>query len=98
MAGIVEGVEHELDSLEPVGHIDLGIADVVADGEADSDAVDRLDDEAVAGAVDPLVAGRAHALVVAIDNPAFGIDQVEAVYGGDELIMGILQESYFICS
>lgn len=26
------------------------------------------------------------------------LDQVEAVYRGDELIMGILQESYFICS
>ena len=48
-AGAVKGVDHEGHTLFPVGHVDLGPADVVANGQADADAPDVVCHQAVSG-------------------------------------------------
>ena len=78
-AGVVEGVDHERHAALAVGHVDLRPADVIADGQPDADAANVPHDQVVAGRIVLLVAASAHALVIAVHNPAVGSDQVKAI-------------------
>ena len=64
----MEGVDHQRHALLPVGDVNLRPADVAADGESDSHALNVVRDQAIAGGVMLLVARGTHALVVSVHH------------------------------
>ena len=93
-AGIVERVEHEGDATLAVGGVDLGIADVVADGKADPDSSDCPRHQTLACGVDLLIGWGAHALVVAVCNSAAPVHDVQAVGGFGLSVKEVTRSQY----
>ncbi len=77
--GVVEGMDHHRDALVPIGNVELRPADVVADRQSDPDTADISHHQAIAHRIVFLVAARAEAFVVAVNNPAFRVNQVKAI-------------------
>ena len=79
ISGVVEGVEHGLGSQLVILAVEFGEAQVVTDQQATLDTVEVEGNEVVAGGEMSQVALGTEAFIVAVDDFAFRVYQVQAI-------------------